>query len=174
VRTTQLTRSVHEAKRRGCRTEAVVFLGCTVRGTKRRWSDAAFADVQHRIRQRTGRSWGVAMADRLARRARYIRGWMHDFGLSDDDRPIPEVDHGRRRRLRMGYGKQWRRVRTNVRHRLALGTGNRQAMLTALRSKGSWHLSKTLATQAGMTTAGLQRQGLRSVRDLGLHAHGSA
>jgi len=172
--TTPLQLSVNASKSRVCRTAAVVFLGFTFRGTKRRWSDAAFADFKHRIRQLTGRSWGGSMAYRLERRARYIRGWMHDFGIADYSRPIPELDHWRRRRIRMGYWQQWRRGRTKVRHLLALGTGNRQAILTALSSKGYWHLSKTLATQSGMTNAWLQRQGLISVRDLWLQAHGYA
>ena len=89
------------------------------------------------------------MASRLERLARYIRGWMHDFGISDSYRPIPELDHWRRRRLRMGSWQQWRRVRTTVRHLLALGTGQRPAMLTALSSTGDWPLSKTLATPRG-------------------------
>ena len=172
--TTQLKLSVNESKSRVCRTEAVVFLGFTFRGTKLRWSDAAFADFKHRIRQLTGRAWGVSMASRLERLARYIRGWMNYFGISDHYRPIPELDHWLRRRIRMCYWKQWRRVRTKVRHLLALGTGKRQAILTALSSKGYWHLSKTLATQSGMTNAWLQRQGLISVRDLWLQAHGYA
>jgi RNA-directed DNA polymerase len=172
--TTQLKLSVNESKSRVCRTEAVVFLGFTFRGTKLRWSDDAFADFKHRVRQLTGRSWGVSMAYRLERLARYVRGWMNYFGISDYYRPIPELDHWLRRRIRMCYWKQWRRVRTKVRHLLALGTGKRQAILTALSSKGYWHLSKTLATQSGMTNAWLQRQGLISVRDLWLKAHGYA
>jgi RNA-directed DNA polymerase len=172
--TTQLKLSVNESKSRGCRTEAVVFLGFTFRGTKLRWSDDAFADFKHRVRQLTGRSWGVSMAYRLARLARYVKGWMNYFGISDYYRPIPELDHWLRRRIRLCYWKQWRRGRTKVRPLLALGTGKRQAILTALSSKGSWHLSKTLATQSGMTNAWLQGQGLISVRDLWLKAHGYA
>jgi RNA-directed DNA polymerase len=57
---------------------------------------------------------------------------------------------------------------------VALGTGKRQAILTALSSKSYWHLSKTRATQTGMTKAWLQSQGLISMRDLWLKAHGYA
>jgi RNA-directed DNA polymerase len=169
--TTQLQRSVNASKRRGWRPAAVVCLGVTCRGATRRWSAAAFADVQPRIRPLTGRSWGGSRAYRLARRARYSRGWMQYFGLADDYRPLPEVDHWRRR-IRMGSGTQWRRGRTNVRHLRALGPGKRPASLTALRAKGSWHRSKTLATPSGMPHAWLQRQGLISVRDLWRQAPG--
>ena len=43
-----------------------------------------------------------------------------------------------------------------VRHLLALGTGKRYAILTAINSKSYWHLSKTLATQTGMTNQWLK------------------
>jgi RNA-directed DNA polymerase len=72
----------------------------------------------------------------------------------------------------MCYWKQWRWVRTKVRNLLALGTSKRQAILTALSSKSYWHLSKTLATQTGMTNDWLKSQGLISVRALWMRAHG--
>jgi RNA-directed DNA polymerase len=136
------------------------------------------------------------MAYRLERLARYVRGWMTNrqesrfahpkvpagrgawasrvnyFGISDYYRPIPEIDAWLRRRMRMCYWKQWRWVRTKVRNLLALGTSKRQAILTAISSKSYWHLSKTLATQTGMTNDWLKSQGLISVRALWMRAHG--
>jgi len=165
---------VNEAKSRVCRTDAVTFLGFTFRGTKLRWSDKAFADFTHRVRELTGRSWGVSMAYRLKELAQYLRGWMNYFGISDYYRPVPELDHWLRRRLRMCYWKQWRWTRTRVRNLLALGTGKRQAIFTALSRKSDFHLSKTLATQTGMTNDWLKAQGLVSVRELWMKAHGYA
>ncbi|MGH8588432.1 MAG: group II intron maturase-specific domain-containing protein, partial [Gammaproteobacteria bacterium] len=127
---------------------------------------------------------------------RYVRGWMTNrqesrsaprqapvgrgtrtsrvnyFGISDYYRPIPEIDSWIRRRIRMSYWKQWRCVRTKARNLPALGTSRRQAILTAISSKSYWHLSKTLATQTGMTNDWLQSQGLISVRALWMRAHG--
>lgn len=48
------------------------------------------------------------------------------------------------------------------------------AILTGLSRKGYWRLSKTLATQIGMTNEWLARQGLLSIRDLWMKAHGYA
>lgn len=172
--TTKLRLVVNEQKSRVVRTDACTFLGFTFRGTKLRWSDQAFADFQHRIRRLTGRSWGVSMGYRLYKLAQYLRGWMAYFGISDYYRPVPGIDHWIRRRIRMCYWKQWRRARTKVRHLLALGTWKREALRTAVSRKGYWHLSKTLATQTGMTNAWLKSQGLLSVRDLWLKAHGYA
>ncbi len=170
--TRELKLAVNEQKSRVVKTNDCEFLGFTFRGTKLRWSDPAFADFKHHVRKLTGRSWGVSMGYRLDRLARYVRGWMTYFGISDYYRPIPEIDAWLRRRIRMCYWKQWRWVRTKVRNLLALGTSKRQAILTALSSKTYWHLSKTLATQTGMTNDWLKSQGLISVRALWMRAHG--
>ena len=87
------------------------------------------------------------------------------FGISDDYRPVPELDHWIRRRVRMRYWKQWRYARTKVRNLLAPGTGKRHAILTAISSKSDWHLSKTLATQTSMAKRSLKDQGLIGVRE---------
>jgi len=97
---------------------------------------------------------------------------MNYFGISDYYRPVPGIDQWIRRRIRMCFWKQWRKVRTKVKHLLFLGTGKKQAILTALSRKSYWHLSKTLATQTGMTNKWLASQGLISVRDLWIKAHG--
>lgn len=172
--TRKLKLVVNEHKSRVAPINNCEFLGFNFRGTKLRWSASAFEDFKYQIRRLTGRSWGVSMDYRFHKLAQYVRGWMGYFGISDYYRPIPELDQWLRRRIRMCYWKQWRRVRTKVRHLLALGTSKRQAILTALSSKSYWHLSRTLATQTGMTNDWLQSQGLISVRDRWMKAHGYA
>lgn len=172
--TRKLKLVVNEQKSRVVKTNAAEFLGLTFRGTKLRWSERAFEDFKHQVRKLTGRSWGVSMAYRFHKLAQYVRGWMGYFGISDYYRPIPELDLWLRRRVRMCYWKQWRYARTKVKNLLALGTGKRQAILTAISSKSYWRLSRTLATQTGMTNDWLKRQGLISVRALWMKAHGYA
>jgi len=165
---------VNEHKSRVTAIDECVFLGFTFRRGKLRWSEAAFDDFKHRVRELTGRSWGVSMRYRFEKLAQYVRGWMGYFGISQYYRPIPELDEWLRRRVRMCYWKQWRGCRTKVGHLLALGSGKRAAILTAISSKSYWHLSRTLATQTGMTNDWLKAQGLVSVRDLWMKAHGYA
>ena len=172
--TRKLKLVVNAHKSRVAKINDCVFLGFTFRGTKLRWSERAFEDFRHQIRKLTGRSWGVSMGYRLDKLAQYVRGWMGYFGISDYYRPVPELDQWLRRRVRMCYWKQWRYVRTKVRNLLALGTSKRQAIMTGLSSKSYWHLSRTLATQTGMTNDWLKSQGLISVRDLWMKAHGYA
>lgn len=172
--TRKLALVVNEQKSRVVKTNDCLFLGFTFRGTKLRWSDRAFDDFKHNVRRLTGRSWGVSMAYRLKKLAQYVRGWMGYFGISDYYRPIPGLDQWLRRRIRMCYWKRWRKTRTKVRNLLSLGTRKRHAILTALSSKSYWHLSKTLATQTGMTNEWLKSQGLINIRMLWMKAHGYA
>jgi RNA-directed DNA polymerase len=71
----------------------------------------------------------------------------------------------------MCYWKQWRYARTKVRNLLKLGTSKKQAIFTAISRKGPWHLSRTLATQTGMTNQWLKGQGLLSVKELWVNIH---
>ena len=112
------------------------------------------------------------MGYRLMKLNQYLRGWMGYFGISQYYHPIPELDGWLRRRIRMCYWKQWRRPRTRIQKLLELGTDKRHAILTGISRKGYWHLSRTLATQTGMTNDWLAQQGLLSIRDLWMKAQG--
>jgi len=154
--------------------EQCVFLGFTFRKNKLRWSDAAFADFKHRLRGLTGRSWGVSMPHRFEKLGQYLRGWMGYFGISEYYRPIPELDEWLRRHVRMCYWKQWRLCGTKINHLLALGVDRRTAILTGVSGKSYWHLSRSKARQVGMTNDWLRAQGLVSIRNLWMKAHGYA
>jgi RNA-directed DNA polymerase len=167
----KLKLKVNTVKSRVAKTDQTNFLGFTFKAGKIRWCDAAFKEFKRRIRKLTGRSWFVSMAYRLKKLAQYLRGWMNYFGSSQYYRVIPEIDQWLRRRVRMCYWKQWRYARTKVRNLLKLGTFKRTAILTAISRKGPWHLSRTLATQTGMTNQWLKDQGLLSVKELWVNIH---
>ena len=167
----ELKLKVNMTKSQVAPTDQATFLGFTFKGRKIRWSDKAFKTFKYRLRKLTGRSWFVSMEYRLEKLAQYLRGWMNYFGISEYYRPLPEIDHWLRRRIRMCYWKQWRYARTKVRNLLKLGTFKRVAILTAISRKGPWHLSRTLATQTGMTNRWLKDQGLLNVKELWVNIH---
>jgi len=167
----RLKLKVNEAKSRVAKMDQTNFLGFTIIGGKIRWSKAAFAKFKRRIKQLTGRSWFVSMQYRMEQLALYLRGWMNYYGISQYYRVIPEIDQWLRRRVRMCFWKQWRYVRTKVGNLLKLGTSKEHAILTAISRRGPWHLSRTLATQTGMTNQWLKEQGLLSVKELWVNIH---
>jgi len=167
----KLKLTINEKKSQVAPTDKIDFLGFTFRGTKIRWSDKAFREFKRRVKKLTGRSWFVSMEYRLGKLVQYLRGWMNYFGISEYYRPIPEIDHWLRRRVRMCYWKQWRYARTKVRELGKLGTALYAAISVAISRKGPWHLARTLATQTGMTNQWLKDQGLLSVKELWVSIH---
>ncbi|MBW2087409.1 MAG: hypothetical protein JRI37_00225 [Deltaproteobacteria bacterium] len=130
-----------------------------------------FREFKRRVKHLTGRSWFVSMEYRYKKLAQYIRGRMNYFGISEYYRPIPEMDHWLRRRVRMCYWKQWRYVRTKIRNLLRLGTHPGVAIPMCLTRKGPWRSARTMATQTGMTNQWLKDQGLVSVKELWVKIH---
>lgn len=148
------------------------FLGFTFPGKTIRWRQSAFLNFKKRIRAITGRSTGVSMEHRITELNRYIRGWINYFGISKYYSPIAEIDQWIRRRIRMCYWKQWRYARTKVTALLKLGANLDTAIGCAMSRKGYWHMSRTLATQTGMTNKWFAKTlGLVSVRDLWIKLH---
>jgi RNA-directed DNA polymerase len=162
---------INQEKSRVVLTSQAAFLGFIFRGTKIHWSGKAFREFKRRAKELTGRSWFVSMEYRYEKLAEYLRGWMNYFGISEYYKPIPEIDHWLRRRLRMCYFKQWRWAKTKVRELRKMGTSLRTAISVAISRKGPWHLSRTLATQTGMTNKWLKDQGLLSVKELWVNIH---
>ncbi len=167
----RLKLQVNEQKSRVAPTNETHFLGFTFKGTKIRWSDKAFRQFKWRIRRLTGRSWFVSMEYRFKKLAQYLRGWMNYFGISEYYRPIPEIDHWLRRRVRMCYWKQWRKTRTKVRKLLNLGASMNAALAAGRSRKSYWRISRTLGTQVGMSNQWLKDQGLLSVKELWVNIH---
>ena len=169
---TTLKLTVNLAKSKVAPMSKCSFLGFTMRGTKIRWTNKALASFKHRVRELTGRSWGVSMDHRLHKLGQYLRGWVGYFGISEYYTPVPDLDDWIRRRIRMGYWKQWRWVRTKIRHLLDLGVSLKTAIQHAASSKSYWHMARTPALQQALSNAWLKAQGLVSVKDLWCKAQG--
>jgi len=167
----KLRLTVNPQKSKVAKLDQCRFLGFTFRKKKIVWSEKSLTRFKRRVRELTGRSWGVSMDYRQRKLSEYLRGWMAYFALSEYYSPVPELDEWIRRRLRMCYWKQWRKCRKRVGELLKLGVSKRQAVMTALSRKSYWHLSRTMATQWGMNDAWLKSQGLVSVRDLWIAYH---
>jgi len=169
---TRLKLKVNPAKSKVAPMSDCRFLGFTLRGTKIRWSDKALANFKHRVRELTGRSWGISMTIRLNKLGNFLRGWFGYFGISEYYRPIPELDEWLRRRVRTCYWKQWRWPRTKISHLVTLGVRLKTAIQHGVSSKSYWHMARTPAVQQALSNAWLEAQGLLSVKALWCKAQG--
>jgi RNA-directed DNA polymerase len=169
---TTLKLKVNLAKSKVAPMSECAFLGFTIKGKKIRWTDKALADFKHRIKELTGRSWGVSMEYRLRKLRQYLRGWTAYFGISQYYRPVPELDEWIRRRMRMCYWKQWRWARTKIKNLLALGVSLKSAIQHGCSSNSYWQMSRTPVINQAISNAWLKEQGLLSVKDLWCKAQG--
>ncbi len=142
------------------------FLGFTMKGKKIQWSAKSYEDFIHRIKQLTGRSWGVSMFYRLKELKLYVTGWMNYFGISQFYKGIEGLDEWLRRRIRMCFWKQWRHGKTKFRKLMELGVPRSYSRMMAGSSKSYWHLSKSYAANCGMSNKWLEKQGLVNIKDL--------
>lgn len=163
---------VNPAKSRVALMSECSFLGFTLVGRKIRWTEQSLANLKHRVKQLTGRSWGVSMDYRLGKLSQYLRGWFGYFGISQYYRPIPELEEWLRRRVRMCYWKQWRWPRTKIGHLLALGVPLKAAVQHGVSSLSYWRMARTPVTQQAMSNDWLRAQGLASIKALWCKAQG--
>jgi len=147
------------------------FLGFAFKGKRIVWCDKSLRNFKHRLREITGRSWGVSWAYRYQQLRRYITGWMNYFALSELYSPLPGLDEWLRRRLRMCYLKQWRRPRTRIRKLIGLGVSVDIAIRIGMSSKGYYRLAKTMGVQLGINNQWLENQGLVSIRQQWVKFH---
>jgi cell division inhibitor SulA len=74
--------------------------------------------------------------------------------------------------MRMCYWKQWRWVRTKIKHLPALVASLKTAIQHGVSSKSYWHMARTPALQQALSNAWLKAQGLVSVKEQWCKAQG--
>ncbi len=88
----KLKLEVNETKSKVAHLQECTFLGFQIKHGRIRWSQKAEKEFKRRIKELTGRSWGVSMEYRLKRLRQYMRGWIGYFGISEYYKPIPPLD----------------------------------------------------------------------------------
>ena len=162
---------VNRDKSKVVKAEEACFLGFTFTRKRLNVSEKSLTRFKAELRRLTGRSWGVSMDYRYYKIRIYLHGWMNYFGIAMKYNDVVELDHWFRRRIRMCYWKQWRRIKTRIRELMKLGASKVQAICTGMSRKGYWHLSKTLSTNCGLSNKHLEKQGLISIRTLWIKIH---
>ncbi|MGH4117954.1 group II intron reverse transcriptase/maturase [Clostridium sp.] len=99
--------------------------------------------MRAKIKVLTGRSYGLSNEERPTKLRRYIMGWINYFKIADIKSLLKTVDKWMRRRIRMVYWKQWKRVRTRFSKLISLGIGKSKAWEYANTRKGYWRISKS-------------------------------
>jgi RNA-directed DNA polymerase len=96
-----------------------------------------------KIKELTFRSNGWSNEFRAERIRRYIMGWVNYFKIADMKKLMSETDEWLRRRIRMIYWKQWKKIKTRFQQLKHFGIDGEKAWQFANTRKGYWRISNS-------------------------------
>lgn len=167
----KLKLKVNDTKSRVVKTSQCKFLGFSFHGSTLVWHEKSLAQFKYRVRKLTGRSRGVSMDNTIRGLTQYLRGWINYFGIAAGYQKCFDLDQWIRRRLRMCFWKQWRKVRTKVRNLIRLGVDVKLAISCGISSKSYWRSAKTEGIHKALSNELLAKLGLFSLRDRWVEIH---
>ena len=119
-----------------------------------------------KVRVITSRSNAMSMTMRIGRLNQAIRGWVGYFCLADMRRHCQKLDEWIRRRLRMCYWKQWKKIGTKHDNLVRLGLSNPKAWEYANTRKGYWHTAGSPILSTTLTNSYFRRMGYNGLLDV--------
>jgi group II intron reverse transcriptase/maturase len=112
-----------------------------------------------KLKSITGRSNAMSMEMRALKIKQTILGWVEYFKLANMKNTLKELDEWLRRRIRMCYWKQWKRIKTKHDNLVKLGIDNYKAWEFANTRKGYWRISNSPILTRSLTNKYLKDQG---------------
>ena len=115
--------------------------------------------LKRKLKSITGRSNAMSMELRAVKLKQLIVGWIGYFKLADMKSTLRELDEWLRRRLRLCYWKQWKKIKTKHDNLVKLGVENWKAWEHANTRKGYWRISNSPILATTLTNKYLREQG---------------
>lgn len=115
--------------------------------------------MKNKIREITKRSNGKGYQRIKEKLTQYIRGWVNYFKIADMKINIKNWDAWLRRKIRCYIWKNWKKVKTKIKHLIKLGLSEDGAKRLAFSRKGYWRLSRTKELSIALTNERLARAG---------------
>ena len=107
--------------------------------------------LKAKLKELTGRSIGISMEARVAKLNQTIQGWVNYYKLADMHTHCQTTDEWLRRRLRMCYWKQWKKIGTRHDNLTRSGITNSKAWEFANTRKGYWHIANSPILASSLT-----------------------
>ncbi|MGL5636926.1 MAG: group II intron reverse transcriptase/maturase [Bacteroidales bacterium] len=112
-------------------------------GMRLRVHPKAIAKMKSKVKEHTERSKGYGNEKRIDKLKRYIRGWINYFKIADMKQLLTKTDEWMRRRIRMVYWKQWKKIKTKQRMLKHYGINEGKAWEYANTRKGYWRIANS-------------------------------
>ena len=121
--------------------------------------------IKQKLKEITGRSRGMSIDQRLVKLKQCIIGWVNYFGLADMKKLAQTLDSWLRRRIRMCFWKQWKKIKTKHDNLVKLGIKSTQAWQFANTRKSYWHTANSPILSRTLTNGYLKKIGFVSVSE---------
>jgi len=128
-------------------------------GYRIRVDEKSIRRLKEKLRLLTSRSKGWSMDTRIERLNLAIRGWVNYFHLADMRKLLVRLDAWLRRRLRMCYWKQWKKIKTKHDKLVKLGIPSRKAWEHANTRKSYWHTANSWILACSLTNTYFEQAG---------------
>jgi RNA-directed DNA polymerase len=120
---------------------------------------------KQKLREITGRSKSVSMEQRMEKLRQCISGWANYFRMADMQKLAKALDEWLRRRIRMCFWKQWKKVKTKHDNLVKLGIANSKAWEYANTRKSYWHIANSPILSRTLTNEYLKKIGFVSISE---------
>lgn len=115
--------------------------------------------MKEKVKELTARSNAMSNDYRPIAVSRFVRGWVNYFKLADMKMLLKGTDEWMRRRIRMVYWKQWKRIRTRFKMLQRCGIEKSKAWEFANTRKGYWRVAGSPILSRAIKTEQLCRKG---------------
>jgi RNA-directed DNA polymerase len=120
---------------------------------------------KQKLKEITGRSNAMSMEQRLLKLKQVITGWVNYFSLADMGTLAKSMDEWLRRRIRMCYWKQWKKISTKHDNLVKLGIDNFKAWEFANTRKGYWRIANSPILATTFKNDYLKKLGVQSIAE---------
>ena len=119
-----------------------------------------------KIREITSRSNAKSMETRFLKLKQVIRGWANYFKIANMKKIAQKLDEWIRRRIRMCYWKQWKKIKTKYDNLVRLGIEHDKAWQFANTRKSYWRISNSPVLAKSLNNKTLERLGYLSLSSI--------
>lgn len=119
-----------------------------------------------KLKKLTSRSNAMNMEYRFLKLKQAIVGWINYFAIADIKSILKKLDGWLRRRVRMCFWKQWKKIKTKHDNLVKLGTQNNKAWEFANTRKSYWRTSNSPILAKTLTNNYLKGKGLISISEI--------
>ena len=116
--------------------------------------------IKKKVQWLTARNRGWSMGRRIESLNQVTRGWIQYYRISDMKGLMEEIGAHTRRRLRMCYWKQWKRIRTKYKELRKHGYSHQKSYEYANTRKGCWRISGSWILTKIFTNEYFEEEGL--------------